>query len=245
MLSRILPLQFRALKVRYWGVVLVFSDVTEARSLSKQISYQASHDMLTGLINRHEFEDRLDRVLVTARSLSTENALCYLDLDQFKLINDTCGHVAGDELLRQICKLLQDNVRHRDTIARLGGDEFGLLMEHCTLEEAELVANKLVKAVSDYKFSWEKQSFNIGVSIGLILVNESSSDINVLLSAADTACYMAKDQGRNRVHVYREDDEELAKRHGEMQWAARLPRALEEGRFSVVPAADSTASEQT
>jgi len=213
------------------GVVLVFSDVTEARSLSKQISYQASHDMLTGLINRHEFESRLDRVLETTQSLSTDNALCYLDLDQFKLINDTCGHVAGDELLRQIGTLLQDNVRHRDTIARLGGDEFGLLMEHCSLKEARQIANKLVKVVSDYSFSWEKKSFKIGVSIGLIVVNDTSPDINTLMSAADTACYMAKDQGRNRVHVYREDDEELAKRHGEMQWAVRLPRALEEGNF--------------
>ena len=215
------------------GVVLVFSDVSEARRLSKKISYQASHDMLTGLINRHEFENRLDRVLETARSLSTDNALCYLDLDQFKLVNDTCGHIAGDELLQQIGKLLQDNVRQRDTIARLGGDEFGLLMEHCTLKEARQVATKLVKAVSNYSFSWEKQSFNIGVSIGLIVVNDSSSDINALLSAADTACYMAKDQGRSRVHVYREDDEELAKKHGEMQWAVRLPRALEEGQFQL------------
>ena len=213
------------------GVVLVFSDVTEARHLSKQISYQASHDLLTGLINRHEFENRLKRVLETARSLSTDNALCYLDLDQFKLVNDTCGHIAGDELLRQICTVLQDNVRHRDTIARLGGDEFGLLMEHCSLEEARQVANKLVKAVSDYKFSWEKQSFNIGVSIGLIVVDNSSPDIDLLLSASDAACYMAKDQGRSRIHVYREDDEDLTRRHGEMQWAVRLPRALENDDF--------------
>ena len=221
----------RGLDGEILGVVMVFSDVTEARSLSKQISYQASHDMLTGLINRQEFEIRLDRVLETARSLSTNNALCYLDLDQFKLVNDTCGHIAGDELLRQICKLLQDNVRHRDTIARLGGDEFGLLMEHCSLEEAGEVANKLVKAVSDHKFSWGGKYFNIGVSIGLIVVNDSSSEINALLSAADTACYMAKDQGRSRIHIYREDDEELAKIHGEMKWAVSLPRALEENRF--------------
>jgi diguanylate cyclase (GGDEF)-like protein/PAS domain S-box-containing protein len=215
------------------GVVLVFSDVSEARRLTKQVSYQASHDMLTGLINRHEFENRLDRVLETARSLSTDNALCYLDLDQFKLVNDTCGHLAGDELLRQIGKILQDKVRHRDTVARLGGDEFGLLMEHCTLKEARQVANKLVEAISGYTFSWEKQSFNVGVSIGLIVVNESSPDINALLSAVDTACYMAKEQGRSRIHVYREDDEELAKRHGEMQWAVRLPRALEDGQFQL------------
>jgi diguanylate cyclase (GGDEF)-like protein/PAS domain S-box-containing protein len=226
------------------GVVLVFSDVTESRRLSLQISYQANHDVLTGLINRREFEHRLKRVMKTARNESTDNALCYLDLDQFKLVNDTCGHVAGDELLRQVSKLLQDNVRHRDTLARLGGDEFGLLMEHCSLKEARQVASKLVKAVSDYKFLWEKQLFKIGVSIGLITVNESSADINALLSAADAACFMAKDRGRNRIHVYQENDEELTKRHGEMQWAVRLPRALEEDCFklyvqSIVPVASN------
>jgi diguanylate cyclase (GGDEF)-like protein/PAS domain S-box-containing protein len=213
------------------GVVLVFSDVTQSRQLTRQISYQASHDGLTGLINRREFEQRLKRVLETARSASTENALCYLDLDQFKLVNDTCGHVAGDELLRQVGKLLQDNVRHRDTVARLGGDEFGLLMEHCSLIESEQVAEKLVRVISEHKFLWENRHFSVGVSIGLVAVNETSADMNGLLSAADTACYMAKDRGRNRIHVYQEDDEEIAKRHGEMQWAIRLPRAVEEGRF--------------
>ncbi len=223
------PIQ--GLKGEILGVVLVFSDVTESRRLSRQISYRACHDTLTDLINRGEFERRLKRVLETAQSTSTDNALCYLDLDQFKLVNDTCGHVAGDELLRQVSRLLQDNVRRRDTVARLGGDEFGLLMEHCSLNEAGQVAHKLVKVVADYKFLWENNHFNIGVSIGLVAINESSVDINGLLSAADSACYMAKDQGRNRIHVYQEDDEELAKRHGEMQWAVRLPRALEEGRF--------------
>ena len=213
------------------GVVLVFSDVTEARRLSREISYQASHDGLTGLTNRQEFERRLKRVVETARNSSTTNALCYLDLDQFKLINDTCGHVAGDEVLRQVSSLLQKNVRHRDTIARLGGDEFGLLMEHCSLKEAQQVARKLVEAVSDYEFFWEDKRFKIGVSIGLVAVNDLDTDVNGLLSAADTACFIAKDQGRNRFHVFREDDEHLVRRHGEMQWAVRLPRALEEGSF--------------
>ena len=213
------------------GVVLVFSDVTEARRLSREISYQASHDGLTGLTNRQEFERRLKRVVETARNSSTTNALCYLDLDQFKLINDTCGHVAGDEVLRQVSSLLQNNVRHRDTIARLGGDEFGLLMEHCSLKEAQQVARKLVEAVSDYEFFWEDKRFKIGVSIGLVAVNDLDTDVNGLLSAADTACFIAKDQGRNRFHVFREDDEHLVRRHGEMQWAVRLPRALEEGSF--------------
>jgi diguanylate cyclase (GGDEF)-like protein/PAS domain S-box-containing protein len=213
------------------GVVLVFSDVTEARRLSREISYQASHDGLTGLTNRQEFERRLKRVVETARNSSTNNALCYLDLDQFKLINDTCGHVAGDEVLRQVSSLLQKHIRHRDTIARLGGDEFGLLMEHCSLNEAQQVARKLVEAVSDYEFLWEDKRFKIGVSIGLVAVNDLDTDVNGLLSAADTACFIAKDQGRNRFHVFQEDDEHLVRRHGEMQWAVRLPRALEEGSF--------------
>ncbi len=199
------------------GVVLVFSDVTEERLLSKQISYQASHDGLTGLINRQEFERRLKRVVATAHTGLTDNALCYLDLDQFKLINDTCGHVAGD--------------RHRDTVARLGGDHVDILMEHCSLEKAKQVAIKLVEAVSDYEFYWKDKRFKIGASIGLVAVNESSTDVNGLLSAADNACYMAKEQGRNRIHVFQDDDEHLLQRHGEMQWAVRLPRALEEGRL--------------
>lgn len=213
------------------GVVLVFSDVTEARRLSRQISYEASHDGLTSLPNRKEFERRLERVVTTAHTESTENALCYLDLDQFKLINDTCGHIAGDEVLRQVGKVLQANVRHRDTIARLGGDEFGMLMEHCSLDEAQRIARKLVDAVAGHEFLWEDKHFRIGVSIGLVAVNECSGDSHNLLSAADAACLMAKELGRSRVHVYQEDDEELARRHGEMQWAVRIPRALEEDSF--------------
>jgi diguanylate cyclase (GGDEF)-like protein/PAS domain S-box-containing protein len=213
------------------GVVLVFCDVTEARRLSRHIAYQASHDGLTGLTNRREFERRLERVVETARTRSTNNALCYLDLDRFKLVNDTCGHVAGDAVLRQVSRLLRNNVRHRDTVARLGGDEFGLLMEHCSLAEAKQISRKLVEVVSDHEFLWDDKQFKIGVSVGLVAVNDCSNDISGLLTAADTACFMAKDAGRNRVHVFQEDDEYLAQRHGEMQWAVRLPRALKEGNF--------------
>ncbi|MEA3546406.1 MAG: EAL domain-containing protein [Thermodesulfobacteriota bacterium] len=213
------------------GVVLVFKDASEARKLSRQISYQATHDALTGLINRAELERRLDRVLETARTESTQNAFCYLDLDQFKLVNDTCGHVAGDELLRQLGKFLQKHIRKRDTLARLGGDEFGLLMEHCSLEEARIVTEVMLKVLGDFTFPWEEHRFKIGVSIGLVSVDRQSKSIGDILSAADSACYMAKEQGRNRIHIHQEDDIELAKRHGEMQWAVRLPRALEEERF--------------
>ena len=215
------------------GVVLVFKDVTEARRMSREISFHAAHDGLTGLINRREFEYRLKRVLETARKEETENALLYFDLDQFKLVNDTCGHVAGDELLRQLGGVLQTHVRQDDTLARLGGDEFGLIIEHCSLNEANRVAEKLIKTFTEFRFAWENKSFNIGVSIGLVAINEASEKATVLLSTADTACYMAKEQGRNRVHVHHEDDEVLAKRHGEMQWAASLPRALDEGRFQL------------
>ncbi len=215
------------------GVVLVFKDVTQARNLSREISFQASHDALTGLINRHEFERRLRRVLETACTDATENALCYMDLDQFKLVNDTSGHAAGDELLRQIGQLLKERIRKRDTLARLGGDEFGLLMEHCSLNEARRVAENLIKTVDEMSFFWEDKVFNIGVSVGLVAVNRESESIDGVLSAADSACYMAKEQGRNRVHLHQEDDEELARRHGEMQWAVRLPRAIKEERFQL------------
>ncbi len=213
------------------GRVLVLSDVTEERRLSQEISYQASHDPLTGLLNRREFERRLERSLETARIEGGEYALCYLDLDQFKLVNDTCGHVAGDELLRQLSQMLQTHVRQRDTLARLGGDEFGLIMDGCSVLNAAQVAQNIINAVTDFRFFWEDKSFNIGVSIGLVPITRGSGEITELLSAADTACYMAKEQGRSRVHVHHEDDEDLARRHGEMQWAARLPWALEKDRF--------------
>lgn len=185
----------------------------------------------------------LDRTRSNPLSDGPHHALCYLDLDQFKLVNDTCGHVAGDEFLRQVGQLLQSHVRQRDTLARLGGDEFGLLMEHCSLEEAMGVARKLSSAIAGYRFLWEDKSFHIGVSIGLVCVDETTADMSALLRAADSACYVAKDLGRNRIHIHQDDDEALATRHGEMQWAARLPRALDEDRFQlyfqpIVPVAD-------
>jgi len=210
---------------------IVCRDVTEAHNLSQELSYQATHDSLTGLVNRRELENRLARVLETARTEDSHHALCYLDLDQFKVINDTCGHVAGDELLRQLSEVLRSKVRHRDTLARLGGDEFGVLMEHCALRQAERVADTLRKTVEEFRFSWENKTFSVGVSIGLVPVVADSESVAAALSAADTACYMAKDQGRNRVHVYRAEDMELARRHGEMQWVARINQALEEDRF--------------
>ena len=213
------------------GVVLVFSDETEARRMAQQIAHQATHDALTGLVNRGEFEQRLRRVLEATRSREVEHALCYLDLDQFKVINDTCGHVAGDELLRQLGTLLRARVSERDTLARLGGDEFGVLMEHCPLKQARRVANVLREAVEEFRFAWDGKSFSIGVSIGLVPITADSEGMKEVLSAADTACYTAKDKGRNRIHVYRVGDAELVRRRGEMQWVARINRAIEEDRF--------------
>ena len=210
---------------------VVCRDVTEAHNLSLELTYQASHDSLTGLVNRRELENRLARVLETARADESHHALCYLDLDQFKVINDTCGHVAGDELLRQLSEVLRTKVRRRDTLARLGGDEFGVLMEHCVLRQAQRVANSLRKTVEEFRFSWENKTFSVGVSIGLVPVTSESASVAGTLSAADTACYVAKDQGRNRIHVYHPEDMELARRHGEMQWVARINQALEEDRF--------------
>ena len=221
-------------------VLVVCEDITEARKLAEQVSYHASHDALTGLENRREFEHRLERVLETANIAETEHALCYMDLDDFKVINDSCGHLAGDELLRQLAGVLREHVRKRDTVARLGGDEFGILMEHCGLREAQRVADGLRQAVENYQFLWHDRTFTIGVSIGLVPITAPSGSITDILRAADSACYAAKDAGRNRIHLYHEQDAELAQRRGEMQWVSQIQRALEEGRFrlnfqSIVP----------
>ncbi|MFB3078668.1 MAG: diguanylate cyclase domain-containing protein, partial [Lysobacterales bacterium] len=187
-------------------VLLVCEDITETRRLSEQLAYHASHDPLTKLLNRREFDMRLKRVLDTAKQDNSEHALCYMDLDQFKLVNDTCGHIAGDELLRQLGDLLKNNVRKRDTLARLGGDEFGVLMEHCNLQQAKRVAETLRKKIEEFRFGWEDRIFNVGVSIGLVpIANTGLTSIDVL-KQADAACYAAKDAGRNRIHVYLEAD---------------------------------------
>jgi len=206
-------------------------DISERKQTEEQLSFQASHDALTGLVNRREFERRAERLFTTMKQDKSEHALCFMDLDQFKVVNDTCGHIAGDELLRQLSTVLQNEVRHRDTLARLGGDEFGVLMEHCSLDGAHRVATSLLTAIQDYQFSWEDRSFRIGVSIGLVPLTASTPNLTELLKNADIACYMAKDKGRNRVHVYHGEDSEIAKRHGEMQWVTRISQALEEDRF--------------
>ena len=214
-------------------VLIVCEDITEARNLSEKLSFQASHDALTGLVNRREFEHRLRRILESAQKNMTEHALCYLDLDQFKVINDTCGHAAGDELLRQLAGLLLQKVRRRDTLARLGGDEFGIVMEHCSLPQATRVANALRELIEDFRLSWKGRIFSVGASIGLVPVTNASKGLADVLSAADSACYRAKEGGRNRIHVYQEDDEELIQQRGQMQWVPQIRRALEQDLFEL------------
>jgi diguanylate cyclase (GGDEF)-like protein/PAS domain S-box-containing protein len=208
-------------------LLVVCEDITETRKLSEQLAYQASHDPLTKLLNRREFDHRLQRVMETARSEGSEHALCYLDLDQFKIVNDTCGHSAGDELLRQLGDLLSSSFRRRDTLARLGGDEFGILMEHCSLQQAQHVAENVRKEIEAFRFAWETRVFSVGVSIGLVPISNTGLNSTDVLKQADAACYAAKDAGRNRIHTYLEADTELARRQGEMQLIEQLYRALE------------------
>ncbi|WP_338010947.1 diguanylate cyclase [Planktothrix prolifica] len=213
------------------GAVLVFRDVTQERELTRRLSWQACHDALTGLINRSEFEKRVTETLKMLRESSGHHAICYLDLDQFKIVNDTCGHLAGDELLRQLSCLLQNQVTERDTLARLGGDEFGLLLNNYSLDEAHKKAVYLCNLVKDFRFTWKERVFSIGVSIGLVGFDDQICDLATILSAADAACYVAKNQGRNRVHLYQVDDQDLIQQRREIRWAAQIPQALEEDRF--------------
>ncbi|HEY8101297.1 MAG TPA: EAL domain-containing protein [Burkholderiaceae bacterium] len=216
---------------RVLGAVLVFHDVSHERQLNHQLSWQASHDALTSLINRREFEIHLAGALATAKSEHDTHALLYMDLDQFKVINDTCGHNAGDALLQVLTKMLQEKMRDSDILARLGGDEFGVLLLNCPVEQAHYLADNLRTAVKDFRFVWDKHTFEIGVSIGLVAINADSKSMSELLIAADQACYIAKEQGRNRVHLYQESDLALARRHGEMLWVARLSEAMERNHF--------------
>lgn len=205
-------------------------DLTESHELKKELTFQARHDALTGLMNRRAFEEHVKQVFNESDE-GTEHCLLYLDLDKFKVVNDSCGHVAGDELLQQISQLLQNEKRASDTLTRLGGDEFALLLEACPLEKAQEVANGLIEAIQQYHFYWEDKVFTIGVSIGLVPVRGRFIDFSELLSAADAACYRAKEEGRNRFHVFRHDDAEMSRRRGEVAWVSRIQEALDEDRM--------------
>jgi diguanylate cyclase (GGDEF)-like protein/PAS domain S-box-containing protein len=222
------------------GAVLVFRDVGVERATAMQLAYQASHDSLTGLINRREFERLVTEMLERRSGDSHDDILLFLDLDQFKVINDTCGHVAGDELLRRVGALLGESLRASDVLARLGGDEFGILLRGCALESALHVAEKLRQKVAELRFVCDRGSFSIGASIGVVSVEEGFREYSEVLSAADRACNLAKEFGRNRIQVYRTSDEELACRHGMMLWVGRIRSAIDEDRFrlyaqSIVP----------
>ncbi|MBI5462620.1 MAG: EAL domain-containing protein [Gammaproteobacteria bacterium] len=215
------------------GTALVVHDVTELRGLAREMSYQASHDMLTGLVNRREFELRVESAVQISRREGISHAMCYLDLDQFKVVNDTCGHIAGDELIKQIATLLRGRLRESDILARLGGDEFGVLLEGCPLNKAQEIADELRNIVHRHRFDWEGRRFEIGVSIGVVAITPESGGLAEVLTFADSACYVAKDQGRNRVHVFDPEDSALVEHHSHMRWVQRLQRALEEDRFEL------------
>ena len=215
------------------GVVLVFHDVTEQRRLSGEMSYRATHDALTGLVNRAEFEARLRRTLNKAHEDRSEHALLFIDLDQFKLVNDACGHSVGDQLLQQVSKLLSETVRARDTLARLGGDEFAVILEHCSADQAKRVAQQICERMDDFRFMHDERRFRIGASIGLVPLDNRWGSTAAVIQAADTSCYAAKEAGRNRVHAWYDTDQAMRARHGEMQWAARLEQALDENRFAL------------
>ena len=214
------------------GSVMVFHDVSKETRLFRQLSYQASHDTLTGLINRREFENRLIGALEGTLSNAEEmHALLYVDLDQFKVVNDTFGHVAGDALLRQLAEKIQTNIRSTDILARLGGDEFGILLERCNRERAAAVAEDIRRAVEEYRFEWKDSFTSVRCSIGIVMINSENSDVASVMSSADVACYSAKDMGRNQVHLYKDSDASL--RHAEMKWVSRITSAVEEERLEL------------
>jgi len=215
------------------GAVLVFRNMTAIRDMANQMAYQATHDSLTGLINRDEFERRLVEAINVARNNHEEHVLCYMDLDQFKVVNDTCGHIAGDELLKQLTVLLHRKIRKSDTLGRLGGDEFGILFLDCKLDKARQIIRILCNTINEFRFVWGDKSFEVGVSVGVVAINSQSGGLTEVLSAADSACFVAKDLGRNRIHIYQPDDQILSQRRGEMQWLPRIRHALENDRFQL------------
>jgi diguanylate cyclase (GGDEF)-like protein/PAS domain S-box-containing protein len=215
------------------GLVLVLHDTSELRGLTRQMTYQASHDALTGLVNRREFERRLQEAMDSAQAGDAGHALCYLDLDRFKVVNDTCGHTAGDNMLREVASIIKEAVRDSDTVARIGGDEFALLLVGCPLEKARQIADDVVRSVGDYRFVWKDKIFNVGVSIGLVEIGRGGGAIEDLMNSADSACYVAKKQGGVHVHVYSAREEANARHTGEIHWLQRLQGALRDNKFEL------------
>jgi diguanylate cyclase (GGDEF)-like protein/PAS domain S-box-containing protein len=215
------------------GLVLVLHDTSELRGLTRQMTYQASHDALTGLVNRREFERRLQEAMDSAQTGNVGHALCYLDLDRFKVVNDTCGHTAGDNMLREVASLIKEAVRDSDTVGRIGGDEFALLLVGCPLEKARQIADDVVRSVNEYRFVWKDKIFNIGVSIGLVEIGRDGGAIEDIMNSADSACYAAKKQGGLHVHVYSAREEANARHSGEIHWLQKLQGALRDNKFEL------------
>jgi diguanylate cyclase (GGDEF)-like protein/PAS domain S-box-containing protein len=215
------------------GLVLVLHDTSELRGLTRQMTYQASHDALTGLANRREFERRLQEAMESAQAGDVAHALCYLDLDRFKVVNDTCGHTAGDNMLREVASLIKEAVRDSDTVGRIGGDEFALLLVGCPLEKARQIADDVVRSVSGFRFVWKDKIFNIGVSIGLVEIGRGGGAIEDIMNSADSACYVAKNLGGVHVHVYSAREEANARHSGEIQWLQKLQGALRDNKFEL------------
>ncbi|MBT3203466.1 MAG: EAL domain-containing protein [Gammaproteobacteria bacterium] len=215
------------------GAVMIFRDVSKSHRLASRLSWQASHDELTQLFNRREFENQLERFIDSARNESSQHCLCYMDLDKFKVVNDTCGHAAGDELLRQLADIFRTKIRGADTLSRLGGDEFAIILNKCGLGPAVNIAEEIRATIEDFRFGWDDQSFQVGISIGLVLIDIDSPDQEEVFKAADSACYAAKEAGRNRVHIYSPDDTEISQRRGESRWMVRIQNALDQDRFQL------------
>lgn len=213
------------------GGIVVLHDITEARAMEQQPSYQATHDALTGLLNRREFEARLAEAITLGRERGRQHLLCYIDLDQFKIVNDTCGHLASDELLRQISRVIGENLRAQDVFARLGGDEFGVILRDCTVEQGLTIAEAIREQVRVFRFPWKGRHFALGTSIGAVALDADCGDLQAVLGQADTACYASKDHGRNRAHLFRRDNAEFAERWGQMQWVSRIRSALDRDRL--------------
>jgi diguanylate cyclase (GGDEF)-like protein/PAS domain S-box-containing protein len=213
------------------SVLLVCEDISETQLLSEKLNFEANRDRITGLTNRRRFERVLKDLMTNVWHDKTTHALCYLDLDQFKVVNDTCGHSAGDMLLKQVAQVLRGSVRRQDLVARLGGDEFGVLFRHCTRSEALDLSRRLLDALQSSDFDCSRSRFAVGASMGLVMIDEGNCDVENILSLADSACFQAKDSGRNRVHVYSSDDAEFERRAGEMAWVSRITEALDDDRL--------------
>jgi len=215
------------------GAVIILRDVTEVRTMEKRLSYQASHDALTGLINRREFEVRLKQTIRNAITEDVSHSICFLDLDKFKIINDTSGHAAGDEFLKQVSKTIQSLLRQTDVLARLGGDEFAIILDSCSIHQAKIICNQIIKKIKNNRFNWGKNSFEAGASIGIVPITKVTATVSEVMSSVDAACYEAKNKGRNRIQVFEPNDAEFVKHQLETSWIQKIKTAIDNNQFEL------------